>query len=195
MGRSRNKSIQIISQYGKIYLEGKGIDVQYRYRRWLFQLNPDLVPSGLRKTNRKVILMNGRKLGYAETRNSCIPLPQYRPLEKGLYGVLLHFVRCHLGWCCKRYERGYILIVMDRHKFVVTKSITEMGNLFCSVYFFRSGNKVATFTFDKDFRKVYPITNNDHWLESIMIMAGYVADTLIYQSVASQLNRTIEVVF
>lgn len=191
--RSSLSKIRIICNRGDVYIEGRSVDVFFKYKFWLFQINPRLLLPGFRKSNVKNVYVNGRKLGHAETYFKCPPLPQYRTYKGGLSGKILDFFRLRLGLFCETGSEGYMQITLKRQRFIITRSYTSAGNLMCSAYFYKSGNRLATFTFDKDFTMVALRFGNVSWAEAILTMAGYVADSMIYASVAGSLNREIEV--
>lgn len=196
MGRRKNlDTVSIISEGGQVYVSGRGLDVRYRYRRWLFHVNPAVVPLGLRKEHRKIVYINRRRCGRAEVCFGPNPLPEFRYGGKGLRVFWMNVMRNTFGWYSSRSEFGYMRVVLKRCHYIITKSFTEKGNLYCRVFDEYTGEGLATLVFDPNFDTLYPSIEYDGWLATALTIAGYVADTLIYSSVASQLNKKVKVMW
>lgn len=196
MARRRNyrdpTKIKIICDRGEIFVQGAGLSVYYRYRRWFLKINPVLLFPGFRKEHRKIIYVNGKKRGYAELRMGCIPLPDYYIDGQGLSGALRNFVRMKLGLGCRASERGYYKIYTMNLDYIVLKRFTKEQNIHCQVYRRDTGEKIGTFLYDKDCTTIYPSLAEPRLVNTFIVIMGYVTDSVLYSTVASKLNSVIE---
>ena len=193
--RSATKAAaQIIFDSGDTFVTSDRMSAYFKYKKWLFQINPRLLPPGLRKDHRKKIYVNGRKYGYAEYRHGCIPMYPYLDDRRGLDIWLLNWIRVHLGLCCRRSDRDYFYIKLRHQEYVVLRRYTNERNTVCKIYVKTTGEMLGTFIFDSDFSNVYPHWSVENWVYSMYVIMGYVADAVIYSVVAQQLNRKINII-
>lgn len=190
----KRSETQIIFDRGETFVQSEAITAYYRYRRWVLKVNPKLLFPGFRKDHRKRIYVNGRKYGFAEFRQACIPLPQYLEDAPGIGFKFINWIRVHWGLCCRSTDRGYFYIKLGKQEYVVLRRYTKDRNIFCQIYYKPTGEMLGSFIFDKDFNNVYPHWSVDNWVRSMYVIIGYVADAVIYSTVAQQLNRRLNVV-
>ena len=67
--------------------------------------------------------------------------------------------------------------------------------MLCTVYYKETGEQIGSFVFDREFTKVYPRFGTDNLINTMYVIMGYMTDVAIYDTVAKQLNRTIDVVY
>ena len=188
------KSVKIIFDQGETFVESANLNAYYRYKRWFIHINPAFLLPGFRKDHRKKIYVNGKRYGFAEYNHGCIPL--YPPLDDapGLGFKIMNYIRIHFGLCCRRLDRGYFRVRLGTQEYVVLRRYTKERNVLCYVYYRPTNELLGSFIFDKDFNNVYPRWSVNDWVYSMYVIIGYVADAIIYASVAQQLNRRINVV-
>lgn len=191
--KDRN-AVRIISNNGEIFVQSPDMEVYYRYPRWMFKINQKLLMPGLRRDHRKIIYVNGRRYGYAEYREGAIPLTAY--LDEVVYWSdnITNFIKVHFGLGCRRSRRGYFLIKLGRTEYIVLRRYTKERNIFCQIYCKSTEEFMGSFIIDSAFTKVYPQFAVNNWVRSMYTIIGYIADAAIYSTVASQLNKTLEVV-
>ena len=193
MIRRVKKTPAITCSGGVTQVEGYGLSILYRYRWWWFKVNPRLLFPSLRKEHRKLIVVNGKCRGWGEIRESRIPLSRYKRKFSGIRGFFLNFFRDRLGLCLKWYERGYIYIAVGDYRYVVIQRTTADGLYVCEVFDKRTEAPIGTVIFNVEFTEVFVHTTIDGVSRTLQVIAGYVADTLIYSRAAAQLSRTIKI--
>lgn len=195
MRRTRTKlENQIHCERGVTTVSSNTMTVVFKYRWWWFKLNPRLVPPGLRRDHRKSIIVDGKWRGYCELRGGLIPMQRYVLKGRGLRIKLLNALRRSLGLCCRKYECGYIKVVLGKYRFIVIQSVTERGLHRCEVYDARTEASIGSFMFNQELTEVYPYPMQDGVINTLQVISGYVADSLVYSMAASSLVRTIKVV-
>lgn len=191
---SRKVAAHIIFENGETFVESDRLFANFKYVKWLFQINPRLVLPGLRRDHRKKIYVNGKKYGFAEYRHGCIPMYPYLDDRRGVDIWFINWIRVHLGLCCRPSDRDYFYIKLRRQEYIVLRRYTNERNTVCKIYEKASGEMLGTFIFDSDFKNVYPHWCVDNWVYSMYVIMGYVADAVIYSAVAQELNRKIKVI-
>lgn len=186
--------VKIVFDSGETFVQSDYVSAYYRYRRWLVRVNPAVLLPGFRKDHRKKIYVNGKKYGFAEYRHGCIPMRPYLDDGQGLGFTIVNWIRVHLGLCCRRTDRGYFYIKLGPQEYVVLRRYTKERNILCQIYYKPTEEILGSFIFDKDFNNVYPHWSVDNWIHSMYVIIGYIADAVIYSTVAQQLNRKINVV-
>lgn len=193
--QKKNNRPRIVSQHGEVFVNSAGISMYYRYRHWIIKVNPKLLLPCFRKDHRKKFYDNGHYVGYGEYRNTYIPMQLYRADGSNLAVVIFNFIREVLGMGCNEHERGYFLVKVKRYKYIILKRVTLEGNILCKVYHKTTGTMMGSFIYDKTFTRVYPSFSDSRAMRTLFIIMGYITDAVIYSTVASELNRTIEVVY
>lgn len=184
---------QILCERGVTYVDCVYVSAMYRYRWWWIHINPRILLPALRRDHRKIIIANGKRRGWGEIRSGWIPLSRYDISGKGLRFSIVRFVRKYLGLGLKKYERGYIYIGIGHFRYVVTQRVSKEGLYICEVYDKRTEDQIGTFVFNQDFSEVYPRTNRDGVINTLHVIIGYVADSLVYSRAAGMLSKTIKV--
>ena len=193
-GSKKKKSdVRIVFNNGETFVSG-AVSAYYRYKRWILRINPKLILPGFRKDHRKIIYVDGKKFGKGEFRQGCIPFYPYLDDSQGIGFTVINWIRVHLGLLCRKSDRGYFYVKLGRQAYIIVRRYTEESNIFCKIYHKPTGDVLGSFIFDKDFLNVYPYWSVDNWVRSMFIVMGYVADAVIYSTVASQLNREIDVI-
>ena len=169
------------------------ISAIYRYKWWFLKLNPRLMPPNFRREQQKLIVVNGKRRGYAEIRAGQIPLDEYRRRGLNLAGKVGQLLRDTLGFTCRQRERGYIYVKLARYSYIVLHHTTPGGLEICEVYELKSQNQIGTFIFNQDFTEVSPHSSSDGVFYTLCVIIGYVADTLVYSRVAGLLEQTIRI--
>lgn len=169
------------------------VNAYFPYRRWLFKINPKLLFPAFRKEHRKLIIVNGRKCGWAEERYGLIPLNSHWNKAIGRFKWLKRWVRRHLGLWCNSYERGYKLIAIGHLRYIVLEAVTTSGYTACDVYSIIEQEPIGRFYFSQDLSSVYVKANREGVVQTLQVISGYVADALVYQHVALSLNRAINI--
>lgn len=195
MSSSRvKKAVEIILDNGEIFVNSPSMSVFYRYRFWLFQINPRFLLPGLRKEHRKSIFVNGKKRGIAEYRQGCIPMFPFI-FDNRNFGVkIVNWIRVHLGLLCRKTDRGYFYIRLDKTEYIVLRRFTSARNVLCEIFCKEDGFMMGSFIFDAAFEKVYPYFSVDDWVNSMYVIIGYIADAVVYSTVAHKLNKSLEIV-
>lgn len=187
--------MQVVCYRGHTTVTSKHLDAEFVYRRWLFRVNPAFLFPAFRKEHRKIIKVNGKKIGWAEIRGGWTPLKIYDLKSYGLRTSICRWIRKHLGLMLRPFEKGYIAIGIGHFRYVVTKSVTEAGFITCEVYDVMKQLSIGWFSFTQDFSDVYVVTNCDGVFNTLQVILGYVADTLVYDSAALSLNKIINIHF
>jgi len=172
----------------------KYIDAYFRYRRYIIKINPSLLFPAWRKEHRKVIIVNGKKCGWAETRYGLIPLNTYKRHVRAPFKWIKHILREHLGLCCSQYEKGYIAVGIGHFRYAVLQSRTTSGYIACDVYDIAEQEPIGRFYFNQEISEVYLIANRSGVSNTLQVISGYVADSVVYSQAAIALNRTIKVI-
>lgn len=179
---------------GVTWVEDQYIQAIYKYRWWFWKINPRLLPPAWRKEHRKLIIVDGKRRGYGEIRGGLIPLSKYNLPGQGVIHGIHTFVRRHLGFWCKRYEKGYTYITIGTFKFVIEQRTTERGLLVCEVTEIPSGRGVGGFSFSPDFNTVTLQYGPKDYELTLHVIMGYIADSCIYNLAATALTREIKIV-
>lgn len=196
MGRPNSSEnankIKIICNKGEIFVQGPRISVYYRYRWWFFRINPRILFPGLRRDHRKKIFVNGKNRGYAEFRGGRVPLPRYRRGQDLISNILDIFIHEKLGILCRQEECGYHLIHTMNTDYIVTERLTKEEHILCQVYIKETGEPIGSFVYNKDCNEIYPTLVAQRLVNTFTVIMGYVTETVLYSTMASKLNRTIE---
>lgn len=195
MAKKQGNAMQVVCYRGQTIVNSKYIDAEFVYRHWLLRVNPALLFPEFRKEHRKIIKVNGKKIGWAEIRGGCLPLKIYDLKGTGLRTIIRRWIRKHLGLMLRSFEKGYIAVGIGHFRYVVTKSYTEAGFVTCEVYDVVKQFPIGRFSFTSDFADVYAAVNCDGVFNTLQIILGYVADTIVYDSAALSLNKTINIHF
>ena len=194
--RPRKKSdVYVILNSGEVFVQTPIADIYYRYARWLVKINPVLLFPGFRRSHKKIIYVNGKKYGRGVYKEGCIPLKSYLDEELYLSDKLVNFIKIHFGFCCRKSYRGYFSVRLGRYEYIVLRRYTKECNIFCQVYYKPTEELMGTFIIDSSFSKIYPQFTVDNWFTSMYAIIGYIADAVVYSTVASQLNRTLDVIY
>lgn len=170
-----------------------GIVVEYRPKAWLLRLNPKFVLPGCRKEHRKNIYINGRKRGYAESRQGYIPLPFKKRPVTGLGPKLGNIFRSLTGLGCRLHEKGYFRFILGPYKYTVIRRISENGLLISEVYETGTNNLIGYIIFNQELSEVHTRTGMEGVNATLCVIAGYIADIAVYTRAAAQLNQTIKI--
>lgn len=192
MGLKFNNKFQIIFEHGTTRIIGRGFDVEYREKFWLFRVNPSIILPGLRKEHTKIIYNEGRRVGVGYKCSSNIPLALYKNRRTGVFPALGNFIRCRLGLCCLIDRSGYIKVVCDGTPYIVVSSVTQDSNLFCKVYSSDTEDLVFTIIFNASFSLAVLKYSDDRYYDSVLV-AGYIADAMLTSISKSSLQRSIEI--
>lgn len=190
--RRRPKAV-ITTERGQIYVDGLRFDATFRYPYWLWKVNPHLLLPGLRRDHRKIIYINGKRFGKADYREGCIPLPSYRIKEEYFSDKLTNFVREVFGLGCSRGSRGYYNIKLRTNTYVVIVRKTSAGYVRCIVYCRDTYEYVGDFLFDSEMTVVHPRLALPRLERTFCVIVGYILDSLVYATVARQLDRKLEI--
>lgn len=195
MARKKWKQPAITLYQGETTVETEHVSVFLRYRRWLLKLNPVLLPPAWRREHRKIIISNGKKVGWAETRFGLIPIRSRVSRPRRPFRKLKSFVRKWLGIGCLSYERGYVLVGIGQFRYAVLQSTTPSGYTLCEVYDIQEQEPIGRFYFNQELTEVYLVANVGGVANTLQVISGYIADALVYSKAAVTLNRTIKLVF
>lgn len=196
MGKTRVKNINsILCSRGVTYLNCGTFSVVYKYRPWILQLNPVLIPLPLRKGHRRLIIVDGKKRGWCEMRFGMIPLERYILGGKGISRSILRFVRKYIGIGLQTWEKGYIFAGIGRYRYVITKRISDGGLCICEVFDKHTNHRIGDIVFNKEFSEAYIRTSLNGVIKTLCTLAGYVADSLLYGRAASALESVIKIIF
>lgn len=193
MRRRKASDMQVVCYRGETTVMSRYVDASYTFRPWLFMLNPKLLPPGLRKHHRKIIRVNGKRRGYAEYRDGWLPLQRYELNGSGAGVYIKKWIRRNLGFLLRPYEKGYVSIHLCGFRYAVTTAYTEGGFVHCEVYDIDRQYPIGRFDFAQDFSEVYVAANTDGVSNTLQVILGYVADMEVYNSVASDLDKTINI--
>ena len=195
MGKLRVKDTnRILCNRGVTYLDYGSFSVVYKYSFWFLQVNPSLVLPSMRRGHKRIIIVNGKRRGWCEMRYGMIPLDSYVLPGSGVGHFILRFIRKYLGFCLNTYERGYILVAIGRYRYVVTKRITRDGLCICEVFDKRTNRQIGNVVFNKEFSEVYVRTGLDGVIKTLCTIAGYIADSVVYNRAASALEASIKII-
>lgn len=195
MGRKlKSETVKIVLERGSTFVQGRGLSVYYRYRRYLFRINQSLLFPAWRREHRKVVYANGKRYGWAEQRFGCVPIDTNRSRRRGILGVIVTFIRFHLGLFVPESMRGYYLVKIMHLKYIVTVYRGKDGLISGKICLKDTGEPVASFVFSKDLTKIYPIFGEYDVPNTVYTIIGYIADCIVYSSVAQSLNRVMEIV-
>ncbi len=186
--RVRAKAI-IEIEGGRIYVDGLKFDAEFRYPYWLLKVNQNAILPGLRRDQRRVIYVNGKRFGKADYRMGCIPLASYRVPEEYWSDKLTNFVRETFGLGCPRQSRGYYNIQLKTGTYIVVARKTSQGYHRCLAYRKDTEEYIGDFLFDPKLETVYPRLQVSRLERTFYILIGYMMDNLAYATVASQLSR------
>ena len=192
--RSVKQQNIIYCDHGTTWVENSYLQAIYKYRWWFWRINPRLLPPAWRREHRKIIIVNGRRLGYGEIREGLRPISKYNLPGKGFGHAIKTFFRKCFGFGCKRYEKGYTYIKVGKFKFVIEQRTTEKGLLICEVTEIPSGEGVGGFAFSSDFSTVTLQYGPAGYELTLQIIMGYIADSCIYNLAATALTREIKII-
>ena len=189
-----NREERIICNAGMTTVEFGDILIALKYRPWFIQVNPRFLFPSLRKGHRKIIKVNGKKRGYAEVREGLNPLPRYRLPGQGFTWAVNTFIRKAFGFKCKSYEKGYIFVKFANFKYVVNMQHTEAGFRICEVWDLKAKVAVGKCIFSQDLKELYAHPYIDGITGLLYLVAGYVADTFVYDLAARQTYLTMKII-
>lgn len=192
--RMRTQVNQIHCERGLTYVDCVYVNAIYRYRRWLFRINPKLLFPAFRKDHRKFFIVNGKRRGWGEIRSGWIPLSRYELPGSGFRVSVWRFLRKRLGLGLRRYERGYIYIGIGPYRFIVIQHTSQEGLHICEVYDKKTEEQIGNFIFNQEFTEVYPHISYDGVENTLHVIIGYVADSMVYSRAAGLLQKTIKVI-
>lgn len=185
---------QVLCVAGLTYVDCAGMQALYKYRKWVLKINPALLFPAHRKEHRKLIIINGKRYGWAEIRSGMIPLPQFKLPAKNVLEAIRNFIRHRMGYLLKSYEKGYIYVAVKRGRYIVLKRKTPAGFTMCEVFRQHDGARLGHFVFSEDFTEVYPYPASVRLNALFCVIIGYVADTMVYNKAVEVLNKTIKIV-
>ena len=194
LSSKKKPDFAIFCDRGVTWVRTPNIDALYRYKWYFVKLNPKMLFPQFRRDNRKYIVVNGRRKGVGEVRSGCIPLSEYDARGSGIGRVVKNFLKRRLGLCCRKYERGYILVKISKWKYIVLQRTTERGLLVCEVYNLDSEKQVGTFTFNPDFTEVHTYCGVEGMLNTMHVIIGYVADSNLFSMAAEQMTKKIKII-
>lgn len=191
--RQRKTSVTIEMRGNRTHVIGPGLDATFRYKWWLLHVNPRLLPPGFRFSNQRVIYVNGKRYGHAKYRDACPPIPERTVKGKWIGVILLNFIRTQLGWKVEKHHRGYYKLKLGKYTYIVTQHVSKQKFVYCRVFLMPSGEDVGALTFEKDLSKVYTSLGQYNIINTLYVISGYIADSILFSLLGNEFYRTIEV--
>lgn len=172
----------------RVFINGDTFDAELRESLWLVRLNTSLLLPGLRRTDKRVIYLNGKRCGIAEHRGGAIPLQCKRRHEEYFSDVLENRLAEVFGLCSRGRRLGYYRVKIRRCVFIVDVHRTQDGGYHCMLYTQMDDEYIGDFIFDATFSRVYTRLGVRIYEKMFCIVIGYVMSSLVRIALGKLMN-------
>ena len=169
------------------------LTMEYRATRWLVRFNTSILPPQLKRDGKKVLIVNGYKMGYAEFRYGVPPVSSLAASRPPIHRFK-KFVKHILGYGTIYTNKGYVFAVISKHPVVMTFNFTGDAYMDCHVYHVKSATEIGYITFTPGFCECKIISYFEGTKKAVAILAGFIVDAFIPRTAVVALNRTVRIV-